>query len=525
MVEHERIEDTPGPLRSEQPAPRSARPAISRDVSSPAAAASAAVLALQRSHGNAAVARWLSGARVARPGLGGGGPRLARVIGEVEELVPAKEESARFAGDPTLARIDAGTKTLAKGDTGLAVLKLQQALVDLGFAVGVDGSFSGETETALKAFQAFAAPALPQTGVLDRATLAALNARFDTRQPYIANAAFDPAVPARGTRSLTASDKAAVKHAMVPPRGAPGLPSTFKEVVGGKRYGDELRDRLTDVIEALHKELFEAKEPLRADPAKNFHSWKVMEGPAAAAKDMTDKLYGSYATAPAMTHALGNFIDQWEDEVARDAALNAAAKKKKATDKVWYLIASDCDAVNAKHSAVPTDAREKAILDPIVESLVNTPGKVKRLLELDIGWEGAQLEGVVYLQRYKHDTDEENRRQMWELFHTCIHEYIHSLADPKFQAYARKLDSVRYNTLIEGFDDFFTETVRKTVVVDTALRKMIEGPYYDAAASVPKVSADVYPSIAQAEQVVSIVGIRDAEAAYFKGDVSKVGGP
>ena len=453
-----------------------------------------------------------------------GGPRLARVTAELEELAPAKEESARFEGDATLARIGAGMMTLAKGDTGLAVIKLQQALADLGFAVVVNGSFSAQTETALKAFQASAAPALPETGVLDQATLAALNAGFDTRQPYIANASLDAAAPAKGTRSLSAADKAAVKQAMVPPHGAPGMPSTFKEVVGGKRYGDELRDRLTDVIDALHKELFEDKEPLRADPVKNFHSWDVMEGPAAAAKETTDKLYGTYASAPAMTHALGNFIDQWEDELARDAGLGAAARKHKATDKVWYLIASNCDAVNARHSAVPTDAREKAILDPIVESFVNAPAKVKRLLELDIGWEGAQLEGVVYLQRFKQDTDEENRRQMWELFHTCIHEYIHSLANAKFQAYARKLDSVRYNTLIEGFDDFFTETVRKTIVVDTALRQKIEGPYFDATAPVPKVSPDVYPSIAQAEQVVSIVGIRNAEAAYFRGDVSKIGG-
>jgi hypothetical protein len=523
MVEHERIEDTPGPLGSPARPPRAARPTTSADVPSPARS-SAAVLALQRSHGNAAVARLLAGGRDARPAIGGSGLRLARVTGEAEELVPDKEESARFEGDPMLARIDAGTKTLAKGDTGLAVVKLQEALVDLGFAVAVSGSFNGQTETALKAFQASVAPALLQTGVLDQSTLAALDARFDTRQPYIANATFDPAVPARGTRALTASDKAAVKQAMVPPRGAPGAPSTFKEVVGGKAYDDELRDRLTDVIDSLHKELFEDKKPLRADPAKNFHSWTVMEGPAAAAKEVTDKLYGTYATAPAMTHALGNFIDQWEDEVARDAALNTAAKKQKATDKVWYLIASNCHAVNAKHSAVPSDAREKAILDPIVESFVNTPAKVRRLLELDVGWEGAQLAGVVYLQRYKQDTDDENRAQMWELFHTCIHEYIHSLADPKFQAYARKLDSVRYNTLIEGFDDFFTETVRKTIVADTALRKKIEGPYYDATVPVPAVSPGIYPSIAQAEQVVSIVGIRNAEAAYFNGDVSKIGG-
>jgi hypothetical protein len=515
-VNHERIEDIEGRLRSHQAGP-SWRPAVLPAATPGLAGLHETVLALQRSHGNAVVARWLAETRSRST--------LARVSAELEERFPAKEASARFEGDPTLARIEAGGKTLSKGDTGLAVVKLQQALLDMGFPLskhGVDGKFGDETETALKAFQAVAVP--PASGVLDQPTLAALNARYDTRQPYIDNAAFDPWDPGKGTRALSAADKAAVKAAMVPPRGAKGAPSTFKDEVAGKRYGDEISDRLTKVIDGLHKELFEDKDPLRKDPAKNFHAWSVLEGPAAAAKQVTDKLYGTYATAPPMTHKAGNFIDQWEDEVVRDAALKAPDKQAKARDKVWYLISSNCAEVSAAHSAVPSDPKESAILKPIVESFVNTPAKVQRLLELDIGWEGAQLEGVVYLQRYKKDTDDANRQQMWDLFHTCIHEYIHSLADPKFQAYAHKQDSVRYNTLIEGFDDFFTETVRKTVVVDDALRKQVEGPYYDAKAPVPKVSPDVYASIAQAEQVVSIVGIRNAEAAYFKGDVSKIGG-
>jgi hypothetical protein len=153
---------------------------------------------------------------------------------------------------------------------------------------------------------------------------------------------------------------------------------------------------------------------------------------------------------------------------------------------------------------------------------------VQRMLELDVGWEGAQLEGTVYLQRYKQDTDEKNRQQLWALFNTCIHEYLHSCAHAKYQAFAfkfsKKGDSTRYNTLIEGFCDFFTQNVRATVVDTPALRKKIEGPYLDAAAPKPVVKPGVYPSIAQAEQVVSIVGIRNAEAAYFQGDVSKIGG-
>jgi hypothetical protein len=73
--------------------------------------------------------------------------------------------------------------------------------------------------------------------------------------------------------------------------------------------------------------------------------------------------------------------------------------------------------------------------------------------------------------------------------------------------------------------EFFTENARKTVVVNTALRTKVEGPYYDAAAPVPVVAPDTYPSKAEAKQVVSIAGIRNAEGADFKGDVKLIGGP
>jgi len=104
----------------------------------------------------------------------------------------------------------------------------------------------------------------------------------------------------------------------------------------------------------------------------------------------------------------------------------------------------------------------------------------------------------------------------------------HSLTHPKFQAYAQtfraKGDNTRYNTLIEGMNDFFTENVRKTVKIDDALRKKVEGPYYDSKAPVPTVNPGIYPSIAQAEQVVAIAGIRNAEAAYLQGRVEQIGG-
>ena len=87
-----------------------------------------------------------------------------------------------------------------------------------------------------------------------------------------------------------------------------------------------------------------------------------------------------------------------------------------------------------------------------------------------------------------------------------------------------RADVTAYNTLIEGFCDFFTLNVRATVSVNEALRKQVEGPYYDAASTVPTVSPGVYPSAAQAEQVVSICGIRNAPSRVLPRRVDKIGG-
>lgn len=448
----------------------------------------------------------------------------------------AKSDSARFEGDKKLQDISAGTATLKLGASGPVVKKLQQALADLGHlpAAGVNGSFDAATRTALITFQA--AKALAQSGELDTATMNALHAAYDTRKPYVDQAVHDPLNP--GTRVLSAADQAAVLDAMVPAP-VPGAPSTFKEDLGlpkGK-YGPRMETHLKAVVAALHKKLFKDMKPLRADPAKNFHDWKILEAPAAAAKKIVDKVYGAqYGGAgakPPMTQAGGNFIDQWDDEIARNAALTAPQKKTKARDKVWYLVNSNSRIINREHSAVPSAAAEKAILTPIVESLVSTPAKVQTMLETDIGWEGAQLDGVVYLQRYKStESDatkgkEANRVQMWELFHTCIHEYLHTLAHADFNTWAAAFmaarDDTRYNTLVEGFCDFFTLNVRSTVA-PASVQATVEGPYANGNPP-PVVHPGVYPSHAQAEQVVSIIGIKNAQRAYFAGKTDLMGKP
>ena len=466
-------------------------------------------------------------------------PAVARVQRSPEKedaLSGRKDDSARFEGDKKLEDVTAGAAKVSKGARGLTVTKLQQALVDLRYLPpsAVDGKFEGQTKTALLKFQKD--KKITESGELDADTLKELNAAYDTRQPYVDQAKHDPVTP--GTHALSATDKAAALGAMVPAPGV-GAPSTFTEDLGPPKgkYGPRMQARLAAVIASLHKELHEDKKPLRADPAKNFHDWSALEAPAKAAKDVVDKLYGSNyggaAAKPPMTHAGGNLIDQWDDEIAVNAGLTAAQQKDKARNKVWYLINSNCKTINGEHSAVPSAAAETAILTPIVDAFVSDAAKVQTMLDLDIGWEGAQLDGKVFLQRYKStDSDaakakEANRVQMWELFHTCIHEYLHTLAHPDFKTWAQSFsaagDETRYNTLTEGFCDFFTLNVRTTVAPLT-VQATVEGPYANGKPP-PVVHPGVYPSHAQAEQVVSIVGIKNAQRAYFAGQTKLMGSP
>jgi peptidoglycan hydrolase-like protein with peptidoglycan-binding domain len=447
-----------------------------------------------------------------------------------------KADSPRFEGDTALASINTGASKIAPGAGGLAVTKLQQALVDLGYlpAGGATGSFDAATKAALVKFQTDKGVA--PSGEFDQATLAKLHAIYDTRKPYIDDAKVDPLAP--GTHALSATNKAAALAALVPAPVA-GAPSTFKEDLGPPKgkYGPRMEARLKALITAFHKVLFEDKQPLRANPAANFFSWSDLEAPALAAKNVVDQVYasnyGGAAVKPPLTHSGGNLIDQWTDEVATNAGLTAAQKKAKAVGKVWYLINSNCDAINNEHSAVPSAAAEKAILTPIVQSLVATAADVQTMLDLDIGWKGAQLEGKVYLQRFKNtDPDaakakEANRVRMWQLFETCIHEYIHTLAHRDYNVWAEHFrlagDVSRYNTLTEGFCDFFTLNVRKNAALPT-VQALVEGPYANGNPPAPDTSG-VYPSNVQAEQVVSIVGIRNAQAAYFGGKTQLMGSP
>lgn len=95
----------------------------------------------------------------------------------------------RFVGDPVLAMLISGSGAMERGTKGEYVWKIQAALRDLGFKVGVDGSYGPNTADGVAAFQeAYNVPmeAKPgqttltkkedERGAVNGATMAALDA-------------------------------------------------------------------------------------------------------------------------------------------------------------------------------------------------------------------------------------------------------------------------------------------------------------------------------------------------------------
>jgi peptidoglycan hydrolase-like protein with peptidoglycan-binding domain len=88
-------------------------------------------------------------------------------------------QSARFRDDPDLTKV-LGGEPLTRGSRGQGVKRLQQALIDMGFALpgSADGSYGKQTTKAVRNFQTHASKAFADvtpTGEMDAATLRALD--------------------------------------------------------------------------------------------------------------------------------------------------------------------------------------------------------------------------------------------------------------------------------------------------------------------------------------------------------------
>lgn len=85
---------------------------------------------------------------------------------------------------PTIAEIESGA-VMSKGQKGDSVKQLQRLLTKLGFKIGVDGDFGGQTETNLKLFQA--SFGVEQTGKLGPTTLEVIKNAEEKLSPSLSS--------------------------------------------------------------------------------------------------------------------------------------------------------------------------------------------------------------------------------------------------------------------------------------------------------------------------------------------------
>jgi peptidoglycan hydrolase-like protein with peptidoglycan-binding domain len=446
-------------------------------------------------------------------------------------------QAPRFKGDYLLEQVMTGNASLKAGDTGLYVTKVQQALADLNWLKGrrVTGTFGPETEAAVKRYQKKVN--LPETGFVNAVTMAKLDARFATHKTEARRAkqltapvrtepgefAPDMAPPELldGTRTLSDGDAAAAREAVKTSQlaGPGGVVPTFTDTLPDHTtYKENLTDLVNDIVTEQYQRYGQGKEAQRS----NLIGWPHLEQVAQMAKKATDAVFGKYAVGPPLKKGAG-LHDAWDEKVT----MQQASKQQEflqAGRRVTKILVSDprVRELDERHGAIQSRSPEKEIMSAVRLSI--TDSRRAELLEIDKGWPGFSKEGAIYLQLFKADNGGGNRDKMWALFDTVIHEYLHTLEHSLHKAYQGNLTQQEGSmTLREGVVEYLTFTVRETVKYTPRLRTIVEGEFHDKGVEHPIPPYYGYGERAQAEKLAGVVGARNVMAAFFLGDVEKIG--
>jgi hypothetical protein len=364
-----------------------------------------------------------------------------------------------------------------------------------------------------------------------------------------------------GTTAPTAAQKPLIESALKPDLRvtSSGTPEPFKECLaaGPCTPGDpgsylaELRATTPPLIDAHWKQQVENKGKAEHDDPNKVHALSELERIGNASKRETDAVFGQYKKGPSLKadtkSTRGNIHDLWHDTEDQLKTMTAGQKREMARRLVFYFFQSDDEiaSINAAHDADPKFTAGGAAVNQeakeqtkVVDESAATPEAVKKLNEIDRGWDATAGTGQVNVQIFKKPDkatgplagpNVADRDFLWDMLQTLIHEYLHTLAHPAYNTFAETFgeSSNQFNTLIEGVDSLLDEVVWSAVaarVTDPALRAEVEGPVYSKLPSmtVTPASRRRYPSYAQAVKLVNVVGIRNLYAAYFLGDVAKI---
>lgn len=312
-----------------------------------------------------------------------------------------------------------------------------------------------------------------------------------------------------------------------------------------KDYEQKLREALPGIVDGYYRRMVEGRGRVEhADPSKS-HTLEHMERIANAAKRETDRVFGHLATRPPLRAdrpgKRGSIHDLFADYEERLARMGPEERRQVARQQLFYFFATNSDirTLNDRHNADPSfDSTQRPrndearILSRLATEFSDTDAEVTRLHEIKRGWPAtATRSGEVNIQLFRRERPEDDRLFLWDMFQTLIHEYMHTLAHARYNEYAASFgyDSTRYNTLIEGVDTLFSETVWVDVEPRANrpdLRNDVEGPEYAGldAITIPHPEfVRRYASYAEAVRLSEVVGIANLYTAYFLGDVEKIG--
>jgi hypothetical protein len=455
--------------------------------------------------------------------------------------------SPRFADDAQLAAVADGTKTLKKGASGVHVRKVQRALAECGLLAHdkVSGTIDAETETALKLFQKH--KTIPDSGVIDQATIQALNAAFSDYsiegavlqgikpssmptqgKPYDVGKA--PKELTDGTHALSNAERDAFNEAIsTETKAVGGVLPTFKETVGGKKYGDRIAAEVTKQVDAY---LVRAKDAEKDRNAGHLYDWKDVEQVAVESKKATDATFGKYASGNALkaTGVDAKIKDAWKQKEDTFKA-DPAEEDEAANWRVEKIItgSSRISKIDTEHGAVQSRAAEKAILKKIREQIATA--RKADLVLIHKWWPAFASGGEVFVQRIQnHDASgkfdkAEGRNYMWDMFQTVIHEYIHTLEHPEHEKYRKTLPAQKGGfTLREGTTDYFTKIAyNNTNKSNATLRQNVEGPFHEKGKTHPVPDLHTYRESQNAERAAGVVGLQNMCAGFFLGRVDLIG--
>jgi hypothetical protein len=436
--------------------------------------------------------------------------------------VPAKKNN-RLTGNADLDAAFKNKNVLELGDKGIGVSILQQALLDAGYSLlgTVTGEFDSDTESIVKQFQRN--EGLKPDGKVGPKTLKALSDLHNTLAPEREMAATEPSANTLSdVRTLNADEKAAAKEAVhLKAITSSGVAKAYVEVIGGKSFKERLRERADEVIAQFYAEYL-VMETKRKDASKNLHDWSDIQTLAKHSKVEVDAVFGSYydgASKAPMTKGT-NLQDKWDWET--DLQKDPRYKDNAIYAKSVSIVSNYADDICDKHGADFGRGPENKVFNDVVADLVKT--YPKELAATSVSSLGSNGEGGVKIQAFKGDSDAANRDYMWYYFSVLMHEYLHTLQHPNYKAYREGLASSNA-VLNEGMTDYFTEIIWKNLSFDDKMREEVEGPYHDPKVKHPiQFDRSIYAQIGNAERLVGIVGLKNAMAAFFQGEVQAIGG-